>query len=55
MDFQPLQPPRGYTSLATVASSQVETEMSVVGVVVDYMSPAPTRGTGESTKYILFD
>jgi hypothetical protein len=47
MDFEPLQPPRGYTSLASVVLSPYETLVNVIGVVVDYMPPAPTKGTGD--------
>src|SRR5689334_6780615 len=48
MDFQAIPPPQGYTSLAQVMTSPVETDVNVIGVVVDHMAPTSTRGSGKT-------
>ena len=53
MDWESLHPPRGYTPVATLQTLPPGTEVSVIGVVVDFMPPAPSRGSGRSFQFGL--
>lgn len=40
--------PGGYTPLSGLQVTPLESSVSVIGVVTDYMPPTPSKGTGMS-------
>jgi hypothetical protein len=50
MEGVALKPPPKYTALDSIERQPVNSTVNVIGVIVDLLPPAPTKGTG---KYLL--